>query len=223
MKIYNTLTRKKEEFIPINDNQVLIYVCGPTVYNYIHVGNARPLVVYDTLRRFLIYKGYNVKFVSNFTDIDDKIIEKAKSENISIKEVTDKYIEAFIQDCYGLNVLETHTIHPHATEYVEEMIDFVEDLEEKKIAYNVNGNVYFDITKFDEYGKLSKKNIDDLRAGFRVDISEEKKNPLDFSLWKKRKDESEPAWESPWGLGRHGWHLECAVARASTRPTPSSA
>ena len=211
MKIYNTLTRKKEEFIPINDNQVLIYVCGPTVYNYIHVGNARPLVVYDTLRRFLIYKGYNVKFVSNFTDIDDKIIEKAKSENISIKEVTDKYIEAFIQDCYGLNVLETHTIHPHATEYVEEMIDFVEDLEEKKIAYNVNGNVYFDITKFDEYGKLSKKNIDDLRAGFRVDISEEKKNPLDFSLWKKRKDESEPAWESPWGLGRPGWHLECSV------------
>lgn len=211
MKIYNTLTRKKEEFKPINKGQVLIYVCGPTVYNYIHIGNARPMIVFDTLRRYLLYIGYDVRFVSNFTDIDDKIINKAKDEGVDFTEITKKYIEAYIEDSKELNLFESHTIHPRATECINEMIDFIKILEEKNIAYNVNGNVYFDITKVKDYGKLSKKNILDLKAGARIDISSEKKNPLDFALWKKRKEPTEPAWQSPWGLGRPGWHLECSV------------
>ena len=211
MKIYNTLTRKKEDFKPIQAGKALIYVCGPTVYNYIHIGNSRPMIVYDTLRRYLLYIGYDVKFVSNFTDIDDKIINRAKEENVSFTDITKKYIDAYLEDSYGLNLFESHTIHPKATECINEMIEFVKVLEEKGIAYNVDGNVYFDITKAKDYGKLSKKNIDDLRAGARIDISDEKKNPLDFALWKKRKDETEPAWESPWGMGRPGWHLECSV------------
>ena len=211
MKIYNTLTRKKEDFKPIQAGKALIYVCGPTVYNYIHIGNSRPMIVYDTLRRYLLYIGYDVKFVSNFTDIDDKIINRAKEENVPFSDITKKYIDAYLEDSYGLNLFESHTIHPKATECINEMIEFVKVLEEKDIAYNVDGNVYFDITKAKDYGKLSKKNIDDLRAGARIDISDEKKNPLDFALWKKRKDESEPAWESPWGMGRPGWHLECSV------------
>lgn len=211
MKIYNTLTRKKEDFKPINPNKALIYVCGPTVYNYIHIGNARPMIVYDTLRRYLLYLGYEVKFVSNFTDIDDKIINKAREENIAFTDVTKKYIDAYLEDSIALNLFESHTIHPRATECIEDMIEFIKTLEEKDIAYNVDGNVYFDITKVKDYGKLSRKNIDDLRAGARIDISDEKRNPLDFALWKKRKEESEPAWESPWGLGRPGWHLECSV------------
>lgn len=211
MKIYNTLTRKKEDFKPIQAGKALIYVCGPTVYNYIHIGNSRPMIVYDTLRRYLLYIGYDVKFVSNFTDIDDKIINRAKEENIPFTDITKKYIDAYLEDSYGLNLFESHTIHPKATECINEMIEFVKVLEEKGIAYNVDGNVYFDITKAKDYGKLSKKNIDDLRAGARIDISDEKKNPLDFALWKKRKGESEPAWESPWGMGRPGWHLECSV------------
>ncbi|MBF1275926.1 MAG: cysteine--tRNA ligase [Parvimonas micra] len=211
MKIYNTLTRKKEDFKPIQAGKALIYVCGPTVYNYIHIGNSRPMIVYDTLRRYLLYIGYDVKFVSNFTDIDDKIINRAKEENVPFTDITKKYIDAYLEDSYGLNLFESHTIHPKATECIDEMIEFVKVLEEKGIAYNVDGNVYFDITKAKDYGKLSKKNIDDLRAGARIDISDEKKNPLDFALWKKRKDETEPAWESPWGMGRPGWHLECSV------------
>lgn len=211
MKIYNTLTRKKEDFKPIQAGKALIYVCGPTVYNYIHIGNSRPMIVYDTLRRYLLYIGYDVKFVSNFTDIDDKIINRAKEENVPFTDITKKYIDAYLEDSYGLNLFESHTIHPKATECINEMIEFVKVLEEKGIAYNVDGNVYFDITKAKDYGKLSKKNIDDLRAGARIDISDEKKNPLDFALWKKRKDESEPAWKSPWGMGRPGWHLECSV------------
>ena len=211
MKIYNTLTRKKEDFKPIQAGKVLIYVCGPTVYNYIHIGNSRPMIIYDTLRRYLLYIGYDVKFVSNFTDIDDKIINRAKDENVPFTDITKKYIDAYLEDSYGLNLFESHTIHPKATECIDEMIEFVKVLEEKGIAYNVDGNVYFDITKTKDYGKLSKKNIDDLRAGARIDISDEKKNPLDFALWKKRKDETEPAWESPWGMGRPGWHLECSV------------
>lgn len=211
MKIYNTLTRKKEEFKPIQPGKALIYVCGPTVYNYIHIGNSRPMIVYDTLRRYLLYIGYDVKFVSNFTDIDDKIINRAKEENVPFTNITKKYIDAYLEDSYGLNLFESHTIHPKATECIDEMIEFVKVLEEKGIAYNVDGNVYFDITKAKDYGKLSRKNIDDLRAGARIDISDEKKNPLDFALWKKRKDETEPAWESPWGMGRPGWHLECSV------------
>lgn len=211
MKIYNTLTRKKEDFKPINPNKALIYVCGPTVYNYIHIGNARPMIVYDTLRRYLLYLGYDVKFVSNFTDIDDKIINKAREENVAFTDITKKYIDAYLEDSIALNLFESHTIHPRATECIEDMIEFIKTLEEKDIAYNVDGNVYFDITKVKDYGKLSRKNIDDLRAGARIDISDEKRNPLDFALWKKRKEESEPAWESPWGLGRPGWHLECSV------------
>lgn len=211
MKIYNTLTRKKEDFKPIQAGKALIYVCGPTVYNYIHIGNSRPMIVYDTLRRYLLYIGYDVKFVSNFTDIDDKIINRAKEENVPFTDITKKYIDAYLEDSYGLNLFESHTIHPKATECINDMIEFVKVLEEKGIAYNVDGNVYFDITKAKDYGKLSKKNIDDLRAGARIDISDEKKNPLDFALWKKRKDETEPAWESPWGMGRPGWHLECSV------------
>lgn len=211
MKIYNTLTRKKEDFKPIQAGKALIYVCGPTVYNYIHIGNSRPMIIYDTLRRYLLYIGYDVKFVSNFTDIDDKIINRAKEENVPFTNITKKYIDAYLEDSYGLNLFESHTIHPKATECIDEMIEFVKVLEEKGIAYNVDGNVYFDITKAKDYGKLSRKNIDDLRAGARIDISDEKKNPLDFALWKKRKDETEPAWESPWGMGRPGWHLECSV------------
>lgn len=215
MKIYNTLTRKKEEFIPIEEGKVGIYVCGPTVYNFIHVGNARPMVVFDTLRRYFLYKGYDVKYVSNFTDIDDKIINKAKEEGVEFSEITKKYINAYLENSRELNFLEDKTIHPKATEYIEPMIDFVSGLEKKGAAYNVDGDVYFDITKAKDYGKLSKKNIDELQAGARISVTDEKKNPMDFALWKKRKEETEPAWESPWGMGRPGWHLECSVMAGS--------
>lgn len=211
MKIYNTLTRKKEEFVPIEKNKVGIYVCGPTVYNFIHVGNARPMVVFDTLRRYFLYKGYEVKYVSNFTDIDDKIINKAKDENVKFSDITTKYINAYLENSKDLNFLENKTIHPRATEYINPMIEFVAGLEKKEAAYNIDGDVYFDITKAKNYGKLSRKNIDELQAGARISVTEEKKNPMDFALWKKRKEETEPAWESPWGMGRPGWHLECSV------------
>ncbi len=210
MKLYNTLTRKKEEFKPIEEGKVSIYTCGPTVYNYIHVGNARPMVVFDTLRRFFLYKGYNVKYVVNFTDVDDKIIKRANEENTSFKEVAEKYIEAFIEDAKGLNLYEEKTVHPRATEYINHMIEFIEGLIEKGAAYNVDGNVYFNIESAKDYGKLSKKNIEDLMSGARVEVSDEKNNPMDFALWKKAK-EGEPSWESPWGLGRPGWHIECSV------------
>ncbi|MCF6465859.1 cysteine--tRNA ligase [Clostridium sp. Cult2] len=210
MKLYNTLTRKKEEFRPIKDGVVTIYVCGPTVYDYIHVGNARPMVVFDTLRRYFIYKGYDVKYVVNFTDIDDKIINKANKEKITVREVAGKYIEAFIEDARGLNLYEERTIHPKATDFIQPMIKFIEGLIDKGAAYNIDGNVYFDINSAKNYGKLSKKSIDDLISGARVDISEEKRNPMDFALWKKAK-EGEPFWESPWGKGRPGWHIECSV------------
>mgnify|MGYP001258074304 CR=1 FL=1 len=210
MKLFNTLTRKKEKFIPIEDGKVTMYVCGPTVYDYIHVGNARPLVVFDTLRRYFIYKGYDVKYVVNFTDIDDKIINKANKEKTNAKEIADKYIEAFIEDAKGLNLYEEKTVHPRATEFIQPIIEFVEGLIEKGAAYNVDGNVYFDINSTEDYGKLSKKNIDDLISGARVVVNDEKRNPLDFALWKKAK-EGEPWWDSPWGKGRPGWHIECSV------------
>lgn len=210
MKLYNTLTRKKEEFKPIKDNEVTMYVCGPTVYNYIHVGNARPLVVFDTLRRYFIYKGYKVKYTVNFTDIDDKLIKRANEENKTVKEIADKYIEEFMKDAQGLHLHEEETMHPRATEYIDKIIEFVDDLIKKGAAYNVDGNVYFDITKAHDYGKLSKKNIDELKSGARIEVSEEKKNPMDFALWKKAK-EGEPSWDSPWGKGRPGWHIECSV------------
>ena len=215
MKLYNTLTRKKEEFVPIKEKEVGIYVCGPTVYNYIHVGNARPMVVFDTLRRYFLYKGYKVNYVSNFTDIDDKIINKAKEEGKDYHDITDKYIKAYMEDSRDMNFYEENTIHPRATEYIDPMIDFVKGLEDKGAAYNVDGNVYFDVSKAKNYGKLSKKNVDDLKAGARIGISDEKQSPVDFALWKKRKEEWEPAWESPWGKGRPGWHLECSVMAKS--------
>lgn len=214
MKLYNTLSRKKEEFKPIKEGLVTMYNCGPTVYDYIHVGNARPLVIFDTLRRFFIYKGYNVKFTVNFTDIDDKIIAKANAENTDLTTITDRYIEAFMEDAEGLNLNEYETINPRATSYIDQMIVFIEGLIHKGAAYNVNGNVYFNIDSAKDYGKLSKKNIDDLISGSRVEISEEKNNPIDFALWKKAK-EGEPSWASPWGAGRPGWHIECSVMARS--------
>lgn len=215
MQIYNTLTRKKEDFKPLAENEAKIYVCGPTVYNYIHIGNARPIVVFDTLRRYLIYKGFDVTYVSNFTDIDDKIINKAKEENVPYNEITEKYIGAYMEDTKGLNILEEATIHPRATDYTGQMIDFIEGLVAIDAAYNVDGNVYFDISKARDYGILSKKNIEDLKAGARVDTSDEKRNPLDFALWKRQKEAWEPAWDSPWGPGRPGWHIECSVMARS--------
>lgn len=210
MKLYNSLSRKKEEFKPIVEGEVGIYVCGPTVYNYIHVGNARPMVVFDTLRRFLSYREYEVKYIVNFTDIDDKIINKAMEENTTTKKIADKYIQAFMEDAKGLNLYEEKTIHPKATEFIKPMVDFISKLEEKEAAYNVDGNVYFNIESAKDYGKLSNKNLEDLISGARVEISGEKKSPADFALWKKSKD-GEPSWESPWGLGRPGWHIECSV------------
>ncbi len=214
MKLYNTLSRKKEEFVPITEDVVTMYNCGPTVYDYIHVGNARPLVIFDTLRRFFIYKGYDVKFTVNFTDIDDKIINKANAENTSLETITDRYIAAFMEDAKGLNLYDYETINPRATHFIQEMIQFIKGLIEIGAAYNVDGNVYFNIDSAKDYGKLSKKNIEDLISGSRVDISEEKNNPIDFALWKKAK-EGEPSWDSPWGAGRPGWHIECSVMARS--------
>lgn len=214
MNLYNSLTRKKEEFIPLVEGKVTMYNCGPTVYNYIHVGNARPLVVFDTLRRYFIYKGLDVKMVINFTDIDDKIINRAKEEGKETTEIAQTYIDAFMEDAKELNLYEYPTIHPRATEYINKMIEFIEGLIAKGAAYEVNGNVYFRIDKAKDYGKLSKKNIDELISGARIEINEDKENPLDFVLWKKEK-QGEPSWDSPWGKGRPGWHIECSVmARA---------
>ncbi len=210
MKLYNTLTRKKEEFIPIKENYVSMYACGPTVYDYIHVGNARPAVVFDTLRRYFIYRGYDIDFVVNFTDVDDKIIKRANERGVTSKEIAEEYIRAYEEDAKGLNLYEEHTKHPKATEFIKPMVDFIEKLIEKDAAYNVNGNVYFNIDAAKDYGKLSKKSLDDLLSGARVDINDEKRNPADFALWKKAK-EGEPSWDSPWGEGRPGWHIECSV------------
>lgn len=210
MKLYNTLTRKKEEFVPLKAGEVKMYNCGPTVYNYIHVGNARPLVIFDTLRRFFIYQGMDVKFVVNFTDIDDKMIVKANKEGTTVKAIADRYIEAFKEDANGLNLYDYETINPRATDYIYEMMDFIEELIKIDAAYNVDGNVYFNIEKADDYGKLSKKHLDELISGSRVEINQEKRNSADFALWKKAK-EGEPYWNSPWGQGRPGWHIECSV------------
>lgn len=210
MKIYNSMSRTKEEFVPIKKGEVKIYNCGPTVYNYIHVGNARPLVVFDTLRRYFEYLGYDVTYVSNFTDIDDKIINRANEENVESVDIANKYIKAFMEDAKGLNLYEYETINPRPTEYMDEIIEFVDGLVKKGAAYELDGDVYFDINKAKDYGKLSKKNLEDLIAGARVDINDKKKSPADFALWKAKK-EGEPYWESPWGQGRPGWHIECSV------------
>ena len=213
MKIYNTLTRQKEELVPINDGEVRIYACGPTVYNYIHIGNSRPICVFDTLRRYLEYRGYNVVFVQNFTDIDDKIINRANEEGSDYLKVSEKYISEYKTDANGLNVREA-TVHPRATENIDEIISIVSDLVEKGYAYKAeNGDVYFRTNKFSEYGKLSHQPLDDLKAGARISVGEIKEDPMDFAVWKAAKP-GEPFWDSPWSKGRPGWHIECsAMAR----------
>ena len=210
MKIYNTLTRRKEEFVPIEEGKVKMYVCGPTVYNFFHIGNARPFVVFDTMRKYLEYRGYKVKFVQNFTDVDDKIINRAKEEGITAPEVSEKYIEEYYKDAAALNVKKA-TVHPQVSKTIDDIIRFVEDLIEKDYAYAVDGDVYYRTRKFAGYGKLSGKNIEDLIAGARIAVGEKKEDPLDFALWKARKEDSEIAWDSPWGMGRPGWHIECSA------------
>ena len=212
MKIYNTLTRRKDEFVPLEEGKVRMYVCGPTVYNFIHIGNARPMIVFDTVRRYLEHKGYDVNYVSNFTDVDDKIIKKANEEGVDPSVISERYIKEAKTDMESLNVREA-TYHPKATEEIDGMIEMIETLIEKGHAYAVDGTVYFKTRSFKDYGKLSKKNIDDLQAGHRdikVTGEEGKLDPLDFVLWKPKK-EGEPAWQSPWGEGRPGWHIECSV------------
>lgn len=212
MKIYNTLTKKKEEFIPIEEGKVKMYVCGPTVYNLIHIGNARPMICFDTVRRYLEYKGYDVNYVSNFTDVDDKIIKKAIEEGVTAEEISQRYIAECKKDMEGMNI-KPATTHPLATQEIGGMIDMIQTLIDKGYAYAVNGTVYYRTRKFEGYGKLSKKNIDDLEAGHRsikVAGEDEKEDPLDFVLWKPKKD-GEPYWESPWSEGRPGWHIECSV------------
>ena len=210
MKVYNTLTRKKEEFVPMNPGEAKIYVCGPTVYNFFHIGNARPFVVFDTLRRYLEYRGYKVTFVQNFTDVDDKIINRAREEGLTAPEVSEKYIREYFKDAAALNI-KPASVHPKVSEHIPEIIDFVQTLIDKGYAYEANGDVYFSTRKFPEYGKLSKQNIDDLEAGARIEVGDIKQDPLDFALWKARKTEDEIAWKSPWGMGRPGWHIECSA------------
>ncbi|HOJ37550.1 MAG TPA: cysteine--tRNA ligase [Ignavibacteriales bacterium] len=209
MQIYNTLTRKKEPFKTIEENKVKMYVCGPTVYDFFHIGNARSFVMADTIRKALEFKGYDVKFVMNLTDIDDKIINRANKEGTSAKDVAEKYSKAFFEDTKKLKI-KPATVHPKATEHIQEIIEFIKDLIDKGYAYNIDGDVYFDISKYKDYGKLSGKKIEELEAGARVEVNEKKKNPLDFALWKKAKP-GEPYWESPWGIGRPGWHIECSA------------
>ena len=210
MKIFNTLTRRKEELKTIVPNELKVYACGPTVYNFIHIGNARPLCVFDTFRRYMEYRGYKVNFVQNFTDIDDKIIRRANEEGTDYKTVSEKYIEEFWVDAKGMNVREA-TVHPKATENIDEIINIVSTLIEKGYAYAVdNGDVYFSPKQFNEYGKLSHQPLEDLEAGARINVEEVKHEPMDFALWKSAKP-GEPYWESPWGHGRPGWHIECSA------------
>ena len=209
MKVYNTLTRTKEDLKTIEPNVVKIYACGPTVYNFIHIGNARPLCVFDTLRRYLEYRGMTVRFVQNFTDIDDKIIRRANEEGLTYKQVSEKYIEEFWKDAKGMNVREA-TVHPKATENIDEIINIVSTLIDKGYAYAVDGDVYFSPSKFDEYGKLSHQPLEELEAGARINVGEIKREPMDFALWKAAKP-GEPYWDSPWGQGRPGWHIECSA------------
>ena len=209
MKLYNTMTMKKEEFTPLEPGIVKIYACGPTVYDYIHIGNARPIIVFDALRRYLEYRGYEVVFAQNFTDVDDKIINRAEEEGVSSTEIAEKYIAEYIIDARGLGVNEA-TYHPKATENISEIIDMVSKLIDNGSAYQVGNDVYFRTASFPQYGKLSNQRIDDLMSGARVDVDDEKENPVDFALWKGAKP-GEPSWDSPWGQGRPGWHIECSV------------
>ena len=212
MRLYNTMSKRKEEFVPVEEGKVRMYVCGPTVYNFIHIGNARPMIVFDTVRRYFEYKGYDVNYVSNFTDVDDKIIKKAIEEGVPAEEISQRYIEECKKDMDGMNI-EPATTNPLATQEIDGMIDMISTLIEKGYAYEKNGTVYFRTRQFKDYGKLSHKNLDDLRSGNRallVSGEDEKEDPLDFVLWKPKK-EGEPAWESPWSDGRPGWHIECSV------------
>lgn len=212
MRLYNTLTRKKEEFVPITPGEVKMYVCGPTVYNFFHIGNGRTFIVFDTIRRYLEYRGYKVKFVQNFTDIDDKMINKANEEGTTVKNIGDKYISEYYTDADALNI-ERATVNPRATEFIDDIIDFVSKLIEKGYAYEVDGDVYFRTKKFEAYGKLSGQSLEDLQMGASNRTSsaadERKKDPMDFAIWKAQKP-GEPAWDCPWGKGRPGWHIECS-------------
>lgn len=209
LSIYNTLTKKKEPFEPINTPEVKMYMCGPTVYDYFHIGNARTFIMADVVRRYFEYRGYKVKFIMNLTDVDDRIIKKSIEDKISCDDVTKKYIDAFFEDISKLKLKQANE-YPKATGHMNDILRMIGTLEEKGYAYNIDGNVFFDVTKFSGYGKLSGKNIDELEAGARIEINEEKKNPLDFALWKKAK-EGEPSWKSKWGEGRPGWHIECSA------------
>lgn len=209
IKLYNTMTRKKEDFVPVDEGEVKMYVCGPTVYNYFHIGNGRTFLVFDAIRRYLEYRGYNVKFVQNFTDIDDKLINKANEEKTTVEHVADRYIEEFYKDADGLGIKRA-TKNPRATQYVGKIIKFIKELETKGYAYSKDGDVYFRSKKSNVYGKLSKQNMDDLVLGSRIEVDSRKEDPLDFVLWKAKK-EGEPGWNSPWGEGRPGWHIECSV------------
>lgn len=211
IKIYNTMTRKVEEFVPLKENEVSMYVCGPTVYNYIHIGNARPAIVFDTVRRYFEYRGYKVKYVQNFTDVDDKIIKRANEEGVTSKEIARKYIEAYFEDTKKVNLKEEGMIRPRATEYIDEMQEIIKKLISEGYAYEVNGDVYFEVEKDkDDYGCLSHQDIGNLKAGARIEVNDIKKSPLDFALWKSAKP-GEPSWDSPWGKGRPGWHIECSA------------
>ena len=209
MRFYNTMSNKIEEFETIENGKVKMYVCGPTVYNYIHLGNARPIIVFDTLARYFKYRGYDITYIQNFTDVDDKIIKRANEEGISVKEVTEKYIKGFFEDIESLNISDD-IVRPKVTENMPEIIEIIKKLIDEGFAYEKDGNVFFEVKKFEEYGNLSNQKIDELEIGARVDIMEEKNNPLDFALW-KRKKEGEPYWDSPWGQGRPGWHIECSA------------
>ena len=211
IKIYNTLTGHLDEFKPIKEKEVSMYVCGPTVYNYIHIGNTRPAVFFDTVRRYLEYRGYKVNYVQNFTDVDDKMINKANAENVTVKEIADRYIKAYFEDTANINLKEEGMTRPKATDNIDGMIDIIESLIEKEYAYESNGDVYFEVKKYkDGYGELSKQNIEDLESGARINVNEIKKDALDFALWKSSKP-NEPSWDSPWGKGRPGWHIECSA------------
>ena len=209
IKIYNTMTRTKEPFVPLEEKRVKMYVCGPTVYNHMHIGNARPIIFFDTVRRYLLYKGYDVFYVQNFTDVDDKIINKAQEEGRSAQEVAETYIDAYFDVARALNIKEAD-IHPRVTQTMEEIIAFIQGLVDRGLAYERGGDVYYRTTRFDSYGKLSHQKPDELLAGARVEVNEEKESPLDFALWKKAKP-NEPYWDSPWGKGRPGWHIECSA------------
>ncbi|MDK0709130.1 cysteine--tRNA ligase [Clostridium perfringens] len=208
MKVYNTLNKKKEEFIPLTPGEVKMYVCGPTVYNFFHIGNGRTFIVFDTIRRYFEYRGFKVDFIQNFTDIDDKMIKKANEEGTTVKKIGDTYIKEYYQDADALNI-ERATVNPRATEFIGEIIKFVKGLVDKGYAYEVDGDVYFSTKKFQGYGKLSGQNIEDLQSGARISVDERKKDPMDFAIWKAQKP-GEPAWNSPWGMGRPGWHIECS-------------